>query len=105
MCAECSGDVAAHGIGGEEKYVSVAACCEDHSIGRVGGNLTRDHVTNYDAFGMTVDFDHVHHFGAGIHCNTTFGDLFFKSLVTADQELLTGLTTSVKCAGNLSTTK
>ena len=54
---------------------------------------------------MAVDFHHVHHFGSRIHGDTAFSDFFFKSLITADEELLTSLTTGIESTRNLSSTK
>ena len=53
--AEGGHDIAAHGIGGEVKDVSVSAGGEDDGIGGVRGDFTRDEVTNDDSFGVSVD--------------------------------------------------
>ena len=51
---------------------------------------------------MSIDKDHIEHFCTREHLHTTFVHFFFQRLVAADQQLLSGLATSVKGARYLS---
>ena len=94
-------DIAAHGISGEVKNVSVSPGGEDHRIGGVRGDCTGDEITNDDAFGVSV-YDHkIEHLVASVHFDTAFRDFLGEGLIASDQELLTGLAAGVKSAFDL----
>ena len=96
-----SGDVAAHRIGREEKYVPVAASGKDDSICRVGGDLASVEVADDDALSVAVDEDHVQHLGARIHRHAALVNFLFECLIATDEKLLPSLAASIECAGNL----
>ena len=95
------GDVAAHGVGGEEEDVAVAAGGEHDDVGEVGLELAGDHVAHDDAAGPPVDDDQLDHLVAGVAAHGAGGDLALERLVGADQQLLAGLAAGVEGAGDL----
>ena len=95
------GDVAAHGVGGEEEDVAVAAAGEHDDVGEVGLDLAGDHVAHDDAAGAAVDHDQLDHLVAGVGLHRAGGDLALEGLVGADQQLLAGLAAGVEGAGDL----
>ena len=72
---------------------------------RIFLNLTGDQVTNDDTFGDTINGNDIHHLATGVHLYLAGVDLAHHGRVGAEQELLSRLTTRIKCTGNLSTTK
>ena len=101
MGAPGRGDVAAHGVGGEEEDVAVAAAGEDHDVGEVGLELAGDQVAHDDAAGAAVDDDQLDHLVAGVGLHRAGGDLALEGLVGADQQLLAGLAAGVEGARDL----
>ncbi len=69
------------------------------------GNFAGDHVTNDHTLGMAFDFDHIEHFVAVIHLHLTKTDLLTQRGIRTEEKLLSGLTTCIKCAGNLRATE
>ena len=67
----------------------------------MGGDQSSVQVTNNDALGVAVDQHEIEHLSAWVHFYTTFVDFLFECLITADEELLSSLSPSVKCARNL----
>ncbi len=95
------GDVAAHGVGGEEEDVAVATTGQDDDVGEVGLDLAGDHVAHDDPPGPAVDDDQLDHLVAGVALDRAGGDLALERLVGADQQLLAGLPAGVERAGDL----
>ena len=62
------GDVAALGVGREEKHVAVTAGRQHDRIAGVRGDFAGDQVAHDDAFGVAVDHDQVEHLGARNIC-------------------------------------
>ena len=98
---QVGGDVAAHGVGGEEEDVAVAAAGEHDDVGEVGLELAGDHVAHDDAAGPAVDDDQLDHLVAGVGLHGAGGDLALEGLVGADQQLLAGLAAGVEGARDL----
>ena len=67
--------------------------------------FTGNQVSGDDAACLSVDDDQLHHFMAGMHFNSTQSHLPFKRLVGSDQQLLSGLTSSIECTLNLGSTE
>jgi hypothetical protein len=99
------GHVAAHGVGGEEEDVAVAAGGEHDGVSGPRLDLAVDHVAGHDAAGATVDDDDLHHLVAGVHLDGAGRDLALQLLVGADEQLLTGLATGVERALHLNATE
>ena len=95
------GDVAAHGVGGQEEHVAVAAGGEHHGVGEVGLDLAGDHVADDHAAGLAVDHDQLEHLVPGVHRHGAGRDLPLQGLVGADQQLLAGLAAGVEGARHL----
>src|SRR5699024_6321808 len=79
------GGVAAHGVGGQEVHVAVAAGAQHHHVGGVGLDLAGDHVPHHDASGAAVDHDQFEHLVAGVHLHVAGSDLPLQGLVGAQQ--------------------
>ena len=99
------GDVAAHGVRGQEVDVAVAAAGEYDDVREVGLDLAGDHVAGDDAAGLPVDDDHLEHLVPGVHRHGAGRDLPLQRLVGADQQLLAGLAAGVERAGDLHATE
>src|SRR5439155_24452857 len=94
-------DVAAFGVGGEKENVPVTAGREHDGVAGVGGYFAADQIPHHDAFGVTADQDQVEHLSAWKHCHRAEADLPAKRLVSAEQELLAGLSARVERARHL----
>ena len=90
------GDVAAHGVGGEEEDVAVAAAGQHHDVGEVGLDLAGHQVADDDAAGPAVDDDQLEHLVPRVAADRAGGDLPLEGLVGADQQLLAGLAAGVE---------
>ncbi len=95
------GHVAAHGVGGQEEDVAVAAGGEHDGVRGPGLDLAVDHVAGHDAAGTPVDQDQLDHLVAGVHLDRSGRDLTLELLVDADQQLLTRLAAGVEGALHL----
>ncbi len=95
------GHVRAHGVGGEEEDVAVAAAGEHDDVGEVGLDLAGDQVAGDDAARLAVDDDQLEHLVPGELLDGAGGDLALHGLVGADQQLLAGLAAGVERAGDL----
>ena len=101
-----SGAIGAHGIGGEEIGVAVAASSDYHSVTEVALDFASDEVANDDATSATVFGDNdVEHFATSEHLNGSVLNLFAEAAVGTEEELLTGLTAGVESTRNLSATE
>ena len=99
------GRVGIAGVGREIEDVAVTARGEDDAVGRMAGDRTRVEIADNDALGLPVDEDEVEHLGIVVHLHRTRSDHLRQRRVSTEQELLAGLTASVKRAGNLSATE
>ena len=90
------GDVAALGVGRQVEHVAVAARGEHDGVGEVAAGLPGDQVAGDDAAGPAVDDDQLEHLVAVIHRHRTGLDLTLQRLVSAQQQLLTGLAPGVE---------
>ena len=81
-----------------KKDVSVATSSENDRVGGVGGDGSGVQIADDNAFGVTIDLHEIEHFGARVHFHSTFMDLFLKSLVATDEELLAGLAARIEGA-------
>ena len=70
-----SRNIGCHGVGGKEKYVSVAARTQDDGMGVVAFDRAGNQVPNNDSPGLTVDNDKIQHFAAGEHFDFAGTDL------------------------------
>jgi hypothetical protein len=59
----------------------------------------------HDSLGVSVDNHQVEHFRLGKHLHRAGRDLAAKRLITAQQKLLTGLSTGVEGPGHLGASK
>src|SRR5215208_4147169 len=64
-------------------------------------DLAGDQVARDDATSLAIDDHQVEHLGAREHLHATGGDLQFKCLICAEQELLSRLSAGVKSARGL----
>src|SRR5688572_23291002 len=62
-----SGDIATFRVGRKVEDVSVSTCAENDCVRSMGGNFSRDHVTDNDALGMSIDDHQFQHLRARIH--------------------------------------
>ena len=99
--APCRHDITAHGVGGEEEDIAVAAGCQNNRIRRVAGDRAGIQIADNDALRVAIDLHEIEHLGARKHFHSALVDFLFQSLIAADQELLAGLAAGVEGAGNL----
>ena len=78
------GHIAAAGIGGKIKNISVTAGSEHDRVSRVLFDLSRTQVAGYDSFGISVDNHQVEHLGLRKHLHAARGDLTAKRLITTE---------------------
>src|SRR6201996_6079389 len=88
-------------VGRKVKHVAVTACGKNDRVRGVGTDLAGDQVSDDDPFGVPIDQDQVEHFGPWIHLDRACSDFVFERLVSAQQQLLAGLTTGVKGSRDL----
>jgi hypothetical protein len=99
------GDVAAHGVGGQEEHVAVAAGGEYDCVGEPGLDGAGDHVAGHDAARLAVGDDQLDHLVTAVHRDRPGRDLALERLVGADQQLLTRLAAGVEGALHLDATE
>src|SRR4051812_43433239 len=68
-------------------------------------DLTRDQIARHNPTGATVNHQQVEHFRARVHLHLALADLPFERLISAEQQLLTGLATGIEGARNLRSTE
>jgi len=83
--------IAALGVGGEIKDVTVAAGAEQHGVCGVRLDLAGHHVARHDSAGAAVHHDQLQHLVAVEHLDLAEADLARQRLVGAEQQLLPGL--------------
>ena len=105
MCAVRRCYVGGHGVGGEEKYIAVAAGTQDHRVGGMAFHFPGDQVAHDNALGMAVHQYHVQHFAAGKHFDLAGAHLAHQCAVSPQQQLLTGLAPGVEGPGDLCAAK
>src|SRR5207253_8740718 len=72
-----------------------------HCIARLSGDFAGNQVAHNDALGMTIDYHQVEHFGAREHLDRAETDLPAERLVSAEEQLLSGLAARIKGARHL----
>ncbi len=85
-------------VGRKIKNISVTAGGEHNGVARDVVDLAGPQIARDDSLGVTVDNDEIEHFGLRKHLHGAGGDLAAKRLITAEQELLAGLSARVKRA-------
>src|SRR6266850_225151 len=99
------GHVATFGIGRKEEDVSIAARRQDDSIRSMRSDFAVDEIARHNSFGMSVDHDELQHVSARKHLHCAQRNLPAKRLISAEEQLLAGLTARVKSARDLRATK
>src|SRR5438874_1528865 len=94
-------DIATLGVSRKKKHVAVPTCGQHDRIAGMRRDIARHQISHDDTFGMLIDYHYVQHFGAREHLHGPEANLAAKRLVSAQQELLPGLATRIKSAGNL----
>ena len=94
-------DVTPLRVGGEVEDVGVAAGGQDHGVGRVGLDPSAHQVPNHHALGHSIHHDDFHHLMTGEDFNVPGMNLFLKSLIAPQQELLARLAPGIEGPGNL----
>src|SRR5690606_29826203 len=92
-------------IGRQIKYVSVSTCAQENGVSAVCFDFSSNKITGDDTPRLSVNRYEIQHFCARIHLHLAIGNLPVQSRVCTQQQLLSGLTTSVECTRYLSTTK
>src|SRR5210317_2195834 len=95
----------AHGVGRKVENVDVSTSGQNDSITPVRLNLTVNHVAAGNTPGNTVDDNQVKHLTALEELNRTSLNLARERRISAEQQLLTGLTTGIKGTGDLGATE
>jgi hypothetical protein len=98
-------DIGAHGVGGEEEDVAIAAAGQDDGVGEVRLDLAGHQVAGDDPASPAVGDDELEHLVPGEHLDRARGDLAFEGLVGTDQELLAGLSPRIERPGDLHATE
>jgi hypothetical protein len=98
-------DIGAHGVGGEEEDVAVAAGGEDDRVGEVGLDLAGHEVAGDDASRAPLLDDELEHLVPREHLHGAGRDLPLERLVGADEELLARLAPRVERTGDLDATE
>ena len=97
--------VTALSIGGKVEDVAVATRCKADCVSFIAFKSTGNEVTHHDTASLTVNDDEVLHIATREQLHRALSDLAHHRLVSAEEELLTGLATCVERTGNLSTTE
>jgi len=85
--------------------VAVSASGQHDRMGGVAFHLTRDQVPDGDSARLIVHDHQVHHFTAGKHLDFPCMDLSHHGMVSAQEQLLTGLAPRIKGSGHLGSTE
>ena len=101
VSAPGGGDVATFGVRREKEDVAVTAGGEHHGVAGVRSNFAAHQVARDDALGVAIDNDQIEHFDAWKHLHGAEANLAAKRLISAQQELLTGLAAGIKRARHL----
>src|SRR5690606_27565752 len=88
--------IAAHRIGGQIKYVSVAARTQKDRVTEMALQFPGNQVARDNAPRFPVNNHHIKHFMAGIHGNLSHSHLTHKRTVGSQQQLLPSLAGRVK---------
>ena len=98
----CSRAVAAHGVGAQEESTTVTAGSKYHSVSGVALQFARDQVAHDHTACAAVHQHDVKHLAAveALHCALL--DLTVERRISAQQQLLTGLTLGIECTAHLS---
>ena len=105
IALECSRAVRCHSVGRQEEYVTVATTCDYNCVSTKALQLTGYQVTSDDTASLAILNNYVEHLVAGVALNRAVSDLLVQSCVSTEQQLLTGLTTSIERTRYLSTTE
>src|SRR5687767_7257446 len=98
MCFPDSSHIAAHGVGGEIEYVPITAAAQQHSMAEMSFQFAGYQVSCYDTPRLPIDHHDLQHFMAGVLFNITQRHLSFQCLISANEQLLPGLTCGIKCS-------
>src|SRR6056297_1956561 len=77
--------VAAHGIGGEEKYVSVAAGCYYNGVSAKAFYFAGSEVAGNNSAGFSVYHHYIEHIVAVVHFYLSFGNLPVECAISSEQ--------------------
>ena len=99
------GDIAATGIGGEVEDIAIAAGTEQHGIGCMALDFSRDEVAGDDPLGMPIDENKVEHLRVLVHLHPAKSNLGAQRGIGSEEKLLSGLAPCVEGSGNLGSSK
>ena len=97
------GAVGVHRVRGQEIGISVTTGSEDHGVGAEALDLTGHEVAGDDTLRLAVDDDEVQHLVARIALHGAGGDFLVQGRISAEKQLLTGLSAGVEGTAHLDT--
>src|SRR5690606_4943889 len=97
--------IAAHGVGGQIKDVSIASGAEQDGMTEMAFQLSGNQISNDHSPGLPINDHQIQHFMAGILFHITQGYLPFQGLVGTDQQLLAGLACRIESTLYLSSSE
>ena len=105
MCLPSSSYIASHSIGGKVKHVAIPSCTQDHCMAKISFYFACYEVTGDDATSFAFNSNNIEHLMAAVHVNFSHTNLSFKSRISSQQQLLTGLSGSIESTLNLHSTE
>src|SRR4051794_2671513 len=105
MCFPNGSDITAHGICRKIKYITISAAAKQYCMSKMSFEITSYKIFCNDAARFSIDRYHVEHLMTRIHFHITQCYLPFQCLVSADKQLLPGLSGCIKCTLYLCATK
>src|SRR5688572_15730577 len=93
-----SGCIASFRIRGKEEYISIATGTKKHSMRAVCFDLSGNKITRNNSSGFSIDDDNIKYLSTIVHLHFSIGNLTVQRRISAQQQLLTGLTTRIKCS-------
>src|SRR6266446_5266059 len=83
-------------VGREIENVGIPSCCEHNHVGSVAADLARHQVSRDDSARSAVHNHDIEQLAPDMHRYPSGRDLFFERLISAQQELLSGLASRIK---------
>src|SRR5579862_4652632 len=82
-------------VGREIENIGISSRCEHNHVGSVAADLARCQVSRYDSARTAAHNHHVEQLASDMHRYSSGCNLLFKGLISAQQELLSGLASCV----------
>src|ERR1700730_13020314 len=83
-------------VGREIENVGISSGCEHNHVGSVAADLARHQVSRHDSARSAVHNHDIEQLAPDMHCHSSGCDLLFEGLISAQQELLSSLSSRIE---------